>query len=63
MLDTCPPHFYVIETPHGATVKGVCKKCQNVREWPSTLPEKWALPGPIGATTRGGYVRTAKTIL
>ena len=59
---TCPPHAYVIETPHGATVKGVCKRCGDKREWPATLPEKWGL-GAMGANTKGGDVRTAKTIL
>ena len=61
--DFCPPHAYVIETPKGATVTGVCRKCGDKHEWPSTLPEKWGIPVGMGATTRGGDVRNAKTIL
>ena len=52
-MNACPPHAYVIETPHGATVKGVCSKCGDVREWPATLPEKWTMPNERKVTTKG----------
>ena len=58
-MNACPPHAYVIETPHGVTVKGTCKKCGAVREWPTTLPEKWGIGigGDRKATTKGGDVK------
>ena len=32
-------HHWVIESPHGATSEGVCKKCGDTREFSNSTPE------------------------
>lgn len=46
-VQTCR-HHWIIETPHGATSLGVCKRCGASKRFPSAADD--ALRDPDGAT-------------
>ena len=42
----CPPHHWLIETPHGETCEAQCKRCHATRTYSTTtVDDKW--PGAM----------------
>ena len=47
-------HRWVIETPHGATSRGHCRRCGATKRFPNALEQ------PIGQFAGGGPIRAGR---
>ena len=41
-------HRWVIETPHGATSRGLCKRCGATKRFPNAAQAIWESGGGLG---------------
>ena len=55
--DTCPPHWFVIETANGGPSKGVCRKCKAEKLFQNYVDNG---KGPGWAGTDMGKVEAAR---
>jgi hypothetical protein len=55
-------HHWVIETPHGATSRGICKRCGTRKRFPNAAEDAiWEPGGGMGRwTSRRGVARPAE---
>lgn len=52
MTISCPPHHWLVSTPAGPTVHGVCRLCGEERTWPTTLDTEHGLLAARAAAAR-----------
>jgi hypothetical protein len=50
-------HHWVIETPHGATSLGRCKRCNEVREFRNSAPDTLWEGDPMSSISKMGNSR------
>jgi hypothetical protein len=55
-------HRWVIETPHGATSRGLCKRCGATKRFPNAAEDAlWDVGGSLGRwANRGAVARPSK---
>jgi hypothetical protein len=53
----------VIETPHGATSRGYCKRCGAKKRFPNAPEDAlWAVGGTLGRWSNRGAVARPKSV-
>lgn len=54
-------HHWIIETPHGATSRGLCKRCGARKRFPNAPEEKlWGSGGKGRWSSTGGVARVSE---
>ncbi len=58
-------HHWLIETPHGVTSRGFCKRCGRTKRFPNASEDAlWEASGTMGRwSSRGGVARPARVSL